>query len=167
MSSAQPIIASGASIRRPGPGRVEALWLKRAHREPMDAVSSVRAIVGKGLEGNVGSSRIRQVTILEREIWDELMRELGSDAHPSVRRANLLVSGISLGDSRGRVLRVGDVELTIAGEVKPCERMEEAVPGLRALMYPDWRGGAFAQVTHEGELRLGDRVSWAEPWSHP
>ena len=141
-------------------GRVEALWIKRAHRGPMDAVRLARAVAGKGLEGNAGSSRIRQVTILEREVWEELMRELGAHADPSARRANVLVSGIALAESRGRVLRLGEVELTIAGEVKPCERMEEAVPGLRALMYPRWKGGAFAQVTRSGELGVGDTVEW-------
>lgn len=127
----------------------------------MDAVSSARAVVGKGLEGNVGSSRIRQVTLLEREVWEALMRELRTDAPPSVRRANILLSGISLAESRGRTLRIGTVEVAIAGEVKPCERMEEAVPGLRAQMYPEWRGGAFGQVTREGEIRVGDAVEWA------
>jgi MOSC domain-containing protein YiiM len=48
----------------------------------------------------------------------------------------------------------------VAGEVKPCERMEEAVPGLRALMYPDWRGGAFAQVLEGGLVTVGDPVTW-------
>jgi MOSC domain-containing protein YiiM len=48
----------------------------------------------------------------------------------------------------------------VAGEVKPCERMEEAVPGLRALMYPDWRGGAFAQVLDGGLVAVGDPVTW-------
>ena len=143
------------------PAAVDALWIKRVHRGPMDPVSSARAIVGKGLEGNLGS-RIRQVTILEREVWEQLMRELGVTADPSTRRANILVSGIALADSRGKTLRIGAAELTIAGEVKPCERMEEAVAGLRALMYPNWKGGAFAQVTRAGEIRLGDRVDWAE-----
>jgi MOSC domain-containing protein YiiM len=88
------------------------------------------------------------------------MRELGSDAGPETRRANVLVSGIDLRASRGRVLRLGTARVRVAGEVKPCERMEEAVPGLRAAMYPDWRGGAFAQILDGGEVRVGDVVEW-------
>jgi MOSC domain-containing protein YiiM len=129
----------------------------------MDPVPRAPIVAGRGLAGNADRSRFRQVTLLEREVWEALMRELGSDAPPRTRRANLLVSGIALADSRGRVLRVGGaagVRLRVRGEVKPCERMEEAVPGLRAAMYPDWRGGAFAEVLDDGEVAVGDVVAW-------
>ena len=58
------------------------------------------------------------------------------------------------------MLRIGQARVRIAGEVKPCERMEEAVTGLRALMYPEWRGGAFAQILDGGTVRVGDVVAW-------
>ena len=126
----------------------------------MDPRQSATLIAGKGVDGSVGRSSRRQVTIIEREVWDALMRETASDAPPSTRRANLMVSGISLADTRKRVLRIGSTRLEIAGETKPCERMEEAVPGLRAAMYPNWGGGAFAKVLTGGEIRVGDEVVW-------
>jgi MOSC domain-containing protein YiiM len=142
------------------PGRLDGIWLKRAHRGPMDARDSVVLIAGKGIEGGIDRSSRRQVTIIEREIWEGLMRETGADAPPSTRRANLMISGVALADTRKRVLRIGVARLEIAGETKPCERMEEAVPGLRAAMYPNWRGGAFAMVLTGGEIRVGDEVEW-------
>jgi MOSC domain-containing protein YiiM len=142
------------------PGRLEAIWIKRAHRGPMDEVTEATAIAGQGIAGNVDRSRRRQVTIIEREVWDALVRELAADVPPSSRRANLMVSGVALEDTRGRTLRIGSVRLAIGGETTPCERMDEAFPGLRAVMRPNWGGGVFAQVLDDGIIVVGDAVVW-------
>lgn len=128
----------------------------------MDEVTEATAIAGHGLAGNVDRSRRRQVTIIEREAWERLMRQLGGDISPSSRRANLLVSGVHLEDTRGRTLRVGGVRLAIGGETTPCERMDEALAGLRAAMQPHWGGGVFAQVLDDGVITVGDTVAWEE-----
>jgi len=141
-------------------GRLEAIWLKRAHREKMDEVREATAITGQGLEGNVDRSRRRQVTIIDRDTWDAVTRELGENDPPSRRRANLMVSGVDLKDKRGKVLRIGGVRLAIGGETTPCERMDEAFPGLRAALRPNWGGGVFAQILDDGIITVGDDVRW-------
>lgn len=143
-------------------GRLEAIWSKRAHRGVMDGLSTATLVAGRGVDGSVGRSTRRQVTLLDREQWERATAPLGRAVDPIVRRANLLLSGIPLLETRGRTLRIGQTLLRIGGETTPCERMEEAVPGLQEALRADWGGGAFAQVLVGGEVRVGDAVSWEE-----
>ena len=142
------------------PGALVAIWLKRMKRGPMDPVPRARLVAGRGLAGNAEQGGRRQVTLLEEESWAAMMRELGAALPASARRANLLVRGVALAATRGRVLRVGAARLRIFTEVKPCRRMDEALPGLQAAMYHGWRGGAAAEVLDDGEIAAGDPVRW-------
>lgn len=156
----QPLGEAAPAPATPAVGRLEAIWIKRAHRGVMDPVSEATLAAGQGIVGNVDRSRRRQVTVIEKEVWGSLMEQLGADADPSGRRANLMVSGVSLANTSGRRLRVGGVRLAIGGETTPCERMDEVVPGLRDVMRPNWGGGAFAQILDDGVISLGDAVVW-------
>lgn len=127
----------------------------------MDPVQEAQLDPQQGLIGSVDRSRRRQVTLLEAESWARLMDELRVDVAPSARRANLLLSAISLHDTRDRVLRVGEVRLSIGGETTPCERMDEVLAGLQEIMRRgQWAGGAFARVQTGGTVRVGDPVAW-------
>ena len=146
---------------REGIVRVEAIYVKRAHRGVMDPVSEARLVAGQGIYGNVDRSRRRQVSLVSLDAWNRFMAALGGVASPARRRANIVVSGIDLEESRGRTLRIGEAELLIGGELTPCERMDEVIPGLQALMRPRWGGGVFAQVPRDGVIRVGDPIEWA------
>jgi MOSC domain-containing protein YiiM len=128
----------------------------------MDPVASAELKAGRGIAGNANQGGQRQVTILDQEVWEALMRQVGGTLPPSARRANLLVAGVRLAESRGRVLRVGACRLRIHGETKPCERMDEAHAGLRQAMFANWAGGAYGSVLEDGCIRVGDQVCWEE-----
>ena len=143
--------------------KLENIWLKRAKRGPMDPVEAGRLETGLGLVGNANRGGRRQVTIISRERWTAICAGLAADLPPSTRRANLMISGLDLEHTRGRILRIGSTRLRINGETRPCWQMEEAHPGLQAAMDPHWGGGAFAEVIEGGEIRPGDPVAWDAP----
>jgi MOSC domain-containing protein YiiM len=138
------------------PGEVVALWIKRFRRGPMDPVLFAEAVVGRGLAGNANQGGKRQITIIDEARWREAQVEVGAEVPPSARRANLMLRGLDLENSRGRTLRIGSVEVRIYNETRPCEQMEDAHPGLEDALGVRWRAGAYGEVVTGGIIRLGD-----------
>lgn len=143
-------------------GKLQAIWIKRVKGGPMDPVPSATLMSGQGIAGNADQGGGRQVTIMEQEAWEELMKQVGGSLPPSLRRANLMVSGIRLYNTEGKVLRVGACRIRVGGEATPCGRMDDAIEGLRELMSEDWRGGAYGEVIKGGEISVGDPVCWED-----
>ena len=143
-------------------GKLEAIWLKRAHGGVMDPARSGRLVVGLGLEGNTDQGGRRQVTIIEKEVWEEVSRSLGVSVDPAARRANVMVSGVPLAGIRGRVLRIGACRLEVLNETRPCEVMDEAQPGLRDALAKCWGGGSYGVVLEGGEIAVGDPAGWEQ-----
>jgi MOSC domain-containing protein YiiM len=141
-------------------GQLRGIWIKRMHRGPMDATDAGELVAGRGLRGNATQGGRRQVTVMALDRWQALTGHLPGPPDPAIRRANLLVDGVDLEDSRGRVLRIGDARVRIFGETRPCHQMDEACPGLQAALSPPWGGGAFGEVIEGGAIAVGAPVSW-------
>ena len=134
-------------------------------RGPIETIDHVDVTVEAGLAGDFrgavkpGGKGKRQVSLIEAEDWAAAMAELGHDLPWWERRANLLVEGLDLPHTPGARVRIGgDVVIEITTECDPCSRMEEIVPGLKAALTPDWRGGALGRVLSGGRIAVGDAV---------
>jgi MOSC domain-containing protein YiiM len=143
-------------------GKLQAIWIKKVKGRPMDQAPSAKLVAGLGIVGNADQGGERQVTVIEQEVWEELMKQTGGSQPPSARRANLMVSGIRLGNSRDNILRIGSCRIRIHGETRPCGRMDEVAEGLRGAMQGGWLGGAYGEVIEGGEISVGDSVCWEE-----
>jgi MOSC domain-containing protein YiiM len=110
-------------------------------------------------DANYGAGR--QITIISGDAWDRVIDAMGADVDPSARRANLMVRGIALPGTRGRILEVGSCRILVQGETRPCHIMDEARQGLREALSPEWRGGVYGKVLAGGVIRVGDPVRWA------
>ncbi len=110
-----------------------------------------------------GKSARRQVSLIEAKSWGAAIADLGlmdGTALPwYARRANLLIEGLRLPREPGKVIAIGNaLRIEVTCECDPCSRMEEIVPGLKAALMPDWRGGVLGRVLDDGEIAIGDEV---------
>ena len=139
---------------------VLAIWLRPAARLPVRAVGEAIAVANVGLDGDHAVAGRRQITLLAIEAWTEACAQLGRDVDPAVRRANVLTRGIDLAGCIGRTLRIGDAEVEIVGETRPCELLDDQGRiGLSAALRPDRRAGVHGIVRRGGVLRIGAAIS--------
>ena len=130
----------------------------------MEVLDRVEVTRQGGLAGDYrgamkGRPYRRQVTLIERGDWEAALAEVGHVLPWQERRSNLLVDDLDLPQREGARLRIGAaVVLEITRETDPCERVEALVPGLKAALLPDWRGGACAMVVEEGSIAVGDEI---------
>ncbi|MDX2257835.1 MAG: MOSC domain-containing protein [Hyphomicrobiaceae bacterium] len=144
-------------------GRLVGIAVRGARREPMQHLQSVAISIETGVSGDHKGAKFknRAVTVLSLEAWRIALAELTDLAGPvdlpwAARRANLLVEGLELPKARGGILTIGPVRLEVTYPTQPCNRMDEAHPGLLRALGPDWRGGITARVLQGGTIAIGD-----------
>lgn len=145
-------------------GRIEAIIVRGAPRDPARRVEQTVALAGIGLAddrlGKRGEAELstRQVTLIQQEHLPLIAAFARSGAiDPVGLRRNLVVSGINLLSLKNARLRVGAALLQIVGPCQPCSRMEEVIgPGGYAAMRG--HGGMTARVLEGGAIEVGDAV---------
>jgi MOSC domain-containing protein YiiM len=149
------------------PGIVVAIQIGRLAEGRLESVPEVRAVPGKGLEGdryfrgegsfsrNPGGGR--QVTLVASEMLELLQSEHGIALPASETRRNLVTKGVSLNELVDRVFQVGSVRMKGVRLAEPCSHLERLTqPGvIKGLVH---RAGLRADILDEGVLRVGDEI---------
>ena len=150
-------------------GSVVAIYISPDAAQPMSSKDSVRAVPGKGLEGDryfdshgtffqkESSRPDKEVTLIEQEALDALHRDYEIDLGVGGSRRNIVTSGIALNHLVGREFTVGTARLKGIRLCEPCGYLEKHTGlDLKGLTH---RGGLRALVVKEGEIRVGSPVA--------
>jgi MOSC domain len=103
---------------------LQSIWIKRAHRGPMDSANTGRLIAGRGLVGNADQGRRRQVTIIEKKSGSpnrDVRLRISGETKPCERMGEALRrlrSGMRASWGGGAFAEVlDDGEITVGDEV--------------------------------------------------
>ena len=142
----------------------------------MESVGEVRAVPGRGLEGDRyfrgrgfysgrASHGGREVTLIEVESVEALHRgvvnadgqTLGIKLSAAETRRNIATSGVPLNHLVDEEFWVGEVLLRGTRLCEPCRHLEELTQKgvLGGLIH---RGGLRAKILTEGTVRVGDII---------
>ena len=141
-------------------GRVEGIFIGAKYQLP-EPVDSVRAVAGRGLEGNRhfydDAPPGRALTLIASEALAEGGAESGVELGAAESRRNVLTSGIDLNALVGERFRVGDVECVGVELCEPCTTLERLTrPGvIKAYVH---RSGLNADIVTDGTISVGDAV---------
>ena len=142
-------------------GRVEGIFVTPEHGELPLGVESVRAVAGRGLEGNRyffdDAPPGCALTLIAAEAVEAMAAEHGISLEAAATRRNVVTRGIDVNALVGKRFRVGDVECEGVELCEPCEHLQSMTkPGvIKGLVH---RGGLNADILSDGAISIGDAV---------
>ena len=143
-------------------GRVEGIYISADHGDLPEPVDSVRALAGRGLDGNRyffdgNAPSGAALTLIAAEAVEALDREHGISIQPRESRRNVVTRGIDVNELVGKRFRIGDVECEGVQLCEPCTTLQGMTqPGIiKGLTH---RGGLNANILSDGEISVGDAV---------
>ena len=142
-------------------GRVEGIFIAGQKKQLPAPVERVRAVAGRGLEGNrhfyEQAPPGRALTLIAAEALADGAASSGVQLGADESRRNVLTSGIDLNALVGERFRVGDVECVGVELCEPCTTLEGLTrPGvIKAYVH---RAGLNADILTDGEIAVGDAV---------
>ena len=150
----------------PQSGRVEWIGIRPDKGQPIQEVSKIEALTGRGLQGDKAGRRAggkRQVTLIQCE-YIPLLQTLLPDANISLAslRRNIGITGINLNALKDRSIRIGEAVLEVTGFCHPCSKLEQQL-GYGVFNALRGHGGLTAKVTAGGHIAVGDLVQVIYP----
>ena len=116
-------------------GRVDSIHVASGRGAPTTSVPQVRAVPGKGLEGDRHFGRSesdpdaphpdREITLVEVETIEALARDYGLRLGPGDVRRNVVTRGVALNHLIAREFTVGEVALRGLRLCEPCAHLAE------------------------------------------
>jgi MOSC domain-containing protein YiiM len=150
----------------PMPGRVEGIFITPERGAMPEPVDSVRALAGRGLEGNryffeADAPPGRALTLIAAEAVEAMEQEHGISLEARATRRNVVTRGVDVNDLVGKRFRVGEVECLAVRLCEPCKHLESMTrPGLvKDLLH---RAGINANILSDGTISVGDDVRVVE-----
>jgi len=148
-------------------GHVIAIQITADAGEKMFSVREVKAVAGKGLEGDRYLSErgkfsdkpgpARQLTLIELEAIEALQREESVELTPLESRRNIVTRGVPLNHLVSKRFRLGDVIARGVKLCEPCEYLEE-ITQKKIISGLTHRGGLRAEILEGGIIRVGDKI---------
>jgi MOSC domain-containing protein YiiM len=147
-------------------GRLLDIHIAEAARAPMRQLSEARLAAGHGIEGDRYASGtgtysqipdVREVTLIEVESLEALLRDHQVDLTPSLHRRNLTTRAVPLNHLVGRRFAVGEVVLEGGRLNWPC-RYLDMITGLEVCDRLTNRSGLNCRIVTGGTIRPGDVI---------
>ena len=145
------------------PGELTWIGVRPRRREPLQSITSTKAVATFGLEGDHRMGKTpgsgRQVTIISEDFIAQIEHHLNlSDIDPGDLRRNLVVKGLNLNALRRQRFRIGGALFEATQLCHPCARMEENLGkgGVAAML---GYGGLCAKILESGDIAIGDSIS--------
>ena len=152
-------------------GRLQHIYTADTASVAMRALDEARLIAGVGIEGDRYATNKgfysksprpdRQVTLIETEVLEALLRDHEIDLKPSETRRNLVTRGVPLNHLVGKRFRVGAIVLLGARLNVPCKYLEQ-ITGKPVFAPLINRSGLNCEIVEGGVIRAGDLIAPAD-----
>lgn len=147
-------------------GSVKEIFIAPASAQAMVAVSSVRALADRGLQGdrfyreswNSVNRSDKAVSLIEDEVLELAAQEIGIESIGILTRRNIVTRGVPLIELLGHEFTIGNVRMRGIRLFEPCGHLV-AVTKIPAIFKAlEHRSGLKAAVLSDGDIQIGDAV---------